>query len=196
MPVPKEVGTLMLSIVRNKSGFNKWHPKYTLVAYLMDDRATTFEKEIIVGKKRSKNSKATYMISLDKKNPKASGDAYCGKVKLINKKLNNYVVFNYGVNPKKDRKPFWRKTLGDIYFKNQKYEKFGTVRTVTAFFVPLEGDFSPDGKYKDSLKFETPELIKIMPQNIQCEDQKPSLDKEKDKYVSYEIRLGLIPRLP
>ena len=37
-PVPKEVGTLMLTIVRNKSGFNRWHPKYTLVAYIVDNK--------------------------------------------------------------------------------------------------------------------------------------------------------------
>ena len=29
-PIPKEVGTLECTIHRNKSGFNLWHPKYTL----------------------------------------------------------------------------------------------------------------------------------------------------------------------
>jgi len=75
----------MLTIVRNKSGFNRWYPKYTLVAYLINDDNYTFEKEIIVGKKRSKNKSATYMLSLDKKNPKTSGEAYCGKVKKTSK---------------------------------------------------------------------------------------------------------------
>ena len=84
-PVPRELGKLMLTIVRDKSGFGRWYPKYTLVSYISNENLWTFEKEIIVGKKRSRNKLATYMISLDKKNPTAKGEALCGKLKMTNK---------------------------------------------------------------------------------------------------------------
>lgn len=45
-PVPKELGTLMLTIIRNKSGFNRWYPKYTLVGYVKDDEEKTYERGI------------------------------------------------------------------------------------------------------------------------------------------------------
>lgn len=127
-PVPKGVGKLMLSIVRNKSGFNKWYPKYTLVAYIDPGDNTAIEIELLVGKKRSKNSKPTYLISLDIKNPKSKGDAYCGKVKMTNKKSKSYCVFDDGLNPKKDRKPNWRRTLAEMSFKSMKMDKLGTIR--------------------------------------------------------------------
>jgi hypothetical protein len=45
-PVPKELGTLMLTIIRNKSGFNRWYPKYTLIGYVKDDEDKTYERGI------------------------------------------------------------------------------------------------------------------------------------------------------
>ena len=36
-PIPRELGKLMLTIVRDKSGFSRWYPKYTLVAYISNE---------------------------------------------------------------------------------------------------------------------------------------------------------------
>lgn len=50
--------------------------------------------------------------------------------------------------------------------------------------VPIEGEFTPEGKYAQQLKIETPELIRLMPKAYHLVDKKPTLDKEKNKYVS------------
>jgi len=56
---------MQLTIRRNKSGFNKFHPKYTLIATIIVENGKKIEKEIMVGKKRSGNKFSNYMISLD-----------------------------------------------------------------------------------------------------------------------------------
>ncbi|CAI2358953.1 unnamed protein product [Moneuplotes crassus] len=191
-PIPKEIGTLMLTIVRNKSGLSRWKPKYTLVAFLVNKSSKSNEcKELLVGKKRSNNKKPTYLISLDISNPKPKGPAYVGKVKLVNKKKTNFVVYDHGLNPKKDRKPKWRKTLCDLQFENKKIPKFGTARIATASFVPIEDNFLTGRKFQDYLRVETHEIIRLMKSLVVCESKMPSYDKEKNKYVmNFQSRAG------
>lgn len=184
-PVPKQIGTLMLTIVRNKSGLNRWHPKYTLVSYLVDDKKYTEWKELLVGKKRSKNKNPTYLVSLDIKNPKPHGNSYVGKVKLANKKKLNFVIFDHGCNPKKEKKFQWRKTLWEFSFKTIKIPKFGSTRIATIHFVPIEGKFLNGGKFEDYLKLETHEIIRLMNNVMTCQTKLPIYDKNKNKYVSF-----------
>jgi len=140
-----------------------------------------------VGKKRSKNKKPTYMISLDIKNPKPKGDSYVGKLKLVNKKKTNFAVFDHGCNPKKDKKPQWRKTLCEFSFKNTKIPKFGKARIATLNFVPIEGKFMAGEKFEDYLRVETHEIIRLMKSLVSCQTKMPTYDKAKNKYVSQKF---------
>jgi len=63
----------------------------------MNDGIILMEKDILVGKKRSSN----YMISLDISKPKPRGEKYVGKLKAVDKKKNNYFIYDYGENPDK-----------------------------------------------------------------------------------------------
>lgn len=183
-PVPQEVGTLMLTIVRNKSGMSRWKPKYVLVTYLKQTSTRGNScKELLAGKKRSGNKKPTYCISLDIQNPKPKGYSYVGKVKLANKKKSNFVVYDDGLNPKKEKKPKWRKTLCDLQFENKKIPKFGTTRVATMSFVPVEGAFLPGRKFQDYLKVETHEIIRLMKTLVVCQSKPPQYNKEKNKFV-------------
>lgn len=79
-------------------------------------------------------------------------------------------MFDDGLNPKKDKKPAWRKTLAEFSFKTKKLEKFGSWTTATVFVIPVEGPFAPEGKFGEHLKIEGPELIRLIPQTIHFED--------------------------
>lgn len=54
-PIPQEIGNLMLTIVRNKSGLNRWKPKYTLVIYIKNGKDLCEWRELLIGMKRSNN---------------------------------------------------------------------------------------------------------------------------------------------
>lgn len=45
-PVPKQLGKVMFTIIRNKSGMNRWYPRYTLIAYVSDENGQTYERGI------------------------------------------------------------------------------------------------------------------------------------------------------
>lgn len=131
------------------------------------------------------------MISLDIKNPKPKGDSYCGKLKCRNKKHHDFSIFDDGCNPKKGKKTEWRRTLADFQFRDQKFEKFGKIMTAKCFFVPIEGAFSPGGKYYDNIQVETSEVIRLLPNCVFLEDEKPSFDKDKNKYtMNFQHRAG------
>ncbi len=57
-PVPPNVGQILCTIIRHKSGFNRLWPKYTL--HLSDSN-----KFLLNGKKRSGNTTSNYMITLE-----------------------------------------------------------------------------------------------------------------------------------
>jgi hypothetical protein len=183
-PIPHEIGNLMLTIVRNKSGFNRWKPTYTLVIYVKNGKKDCECKELLVGKKRGNNKKITYLISLDIKNPKPSGDLYCGKVKQVNKKDHNFVIYDDGLNPKKERKPKWRRTLCELTFVNEQVENFGKIRMINSHMVPIEGKFVQGKKYEDYLKLETHEIIRLMKTVVFCQTKMPTYDKDKGKHVT------------
>lgn len=120
MPIPKWLGNMQLSIIRNNSGFNKFYPKYTLVMRLAREEIIISEKEILVGKKRTGNKTSNYLMSLDINNPKPFGDGYIAKLRAVDKKKNSYCLFDSGANPKDTPdKSKWRTTLSGIAFGSQ-----------------------------------------------------------------------------
>ena len=92
-PLPKEVGILECTIMRNKSGFNYWNPKYTLV---MSDG----ERFLLNGKKRGGNKTSNYLITLDQDKLKKKGQGYLGKLRA-NFMGTEFVIYDQGENPKK-----------------------------------------------------------------------------------------------
>lgn len=94
-PLPKEVGILECTIVRNKSGFNFWNPKYTLV--LSDG-----ERFLLNGKKRGGNKTSNYMVTLDQDGLKKKGKGFLGKVRA-NFMGTEFTIYDQGENPKKTK---------------------------------------------------------------------------------------------
>ena len=92
-PLPKEVGILECTIMRNKSGFNFWNPKYTLV--LSDG-----ERFLLNAKKRGGNKTSNYLITLDQDNLKKKGEGYLGKLRA-NFMGTEFIIYDQGENPKK-----------------------------------------------------------------------------------------------
>jgi len=92
-PLPKEVGILECTIMRNKSGFNFWNPKYTLV--LSDG-----ERFLLNGKKRGGNKTSNYLVTLDQDNLKKKGGGYLGKLRA-NFMGTEFAIYDQGENPKK-----------------------------------------------------------------------------------------------
>ena len=92
-PVPPNIGQIMCTIVRHKSGFNKLWPKYTL--HLSDSN-----KFLLTGKKRSGNATSNYMITIDQEKMKKGTKGYLGKVRS-NFLGTQFYLYDGGENPKK-----------------------------------------------------------------------------------------------
>lgn len=73
--------------------------------YITDESNITYEKEIMVGKKRAKNSLSNYFLTLDTQDPLPKGGAYSGKLKMMNKKVRissqlrcyDLVIFDFDI---------------------------------------------------------------------------------------------------
>ena len=85
---------LKFSIERNKSGFNKLYPKYTLFYQLP---ASPNPIPLLVSKKRSGQTTSNYMISLNIQNPKPKGQGFIGKVRSSGNGCYN--CYGKGGNP-------------------------------------------------------------------------------------------------
>ena len=94
-PVPPNVGQILCTIVRHKSGFNRLWPKYTL--HLSDSN-----KFLLNGKKRSGNATSNYMITLDQEKMKKGTQGYLGKVRS-NFLGTEFYLYDDGVSPKNER---------------------------------------------------------------------------------------------
>ena len=92
-PVPPNVGQILCTIVRHKSGFNRLWPKYTL--HLSDSN-----KFLLNGKKRSGNATSNYMITLDQDKMKKGTKGYLGKLRS-NFLGTEFYLYDDGDNPKK-----------------------------------------------------------------------------------------------
>ena len=94
-PVPPNVGQILCTIVRHKSGFNRLWPKYTL--HLSDSN-----KFLLNGKKRSGSATSNYMITLDQEKMKKDTQGYLGKVRS-NFLGTEFYLYDDGVSPKNER---------------------------------------------------------------------------------------------
>jgi hypothetical protein len=94
-PLPKEVGILECTILRNKSGFNFWNPKYTLVI-------SDGERFLLNGKKQSGNKTSNYWVTLDQDNMKKKGKGFLGKLRA-NFMGTEFVIYDDGENPTKTK---------------------------------------------------------------------------------------------
>ena len=92
-PIPKDE-KLQFAIERNKQGFNKIYPKYTLL-YQPKEGGTPVP--LLVAKKRSGQQTSNYMISLNIKNPKPKGPGFMGKVRANGNGVYN--IYGQGENP-------------------------------------------------------------------------------------------------
>lgn len=101
---------LEMSIHRNKSGLNMFHPKYTLTL-------SEGDRFLLNGKKRSGNKTSNYMITLDQDNLKKKGKGYLGKVRA-NFMGTEFSVFDNGVNPKESTKGQPRRQMGAVLYES------------------------------------------------------------------------------
>ena len=58
LPIPPKIGQIRCTICRDKSGWNKFYPKY--VMKLSDNNKT-----LLHGKKRTNNTTSNYMVMID-----------------------------------------------------------------------------------------------------------------------------------
>ena len=92
-PIPANIGQIQCTIVRHKSGFNKFWPKYTL--QLSDSM-----KFLLTGKKRAGNTTSNYMITIEQDKLKKGAKGYLGKVRS-NFLGTEFYLYDVGKNPKK-----------------------------------------------------------------------------------------------
>ena len=92
-PIPNGCDLLKFRIDRNKSGFNKLYPKYTL--FFQPGEGDPIP--IMVAKKRTGQKSSNYMISLNIQNPKPKGSGFLGKVRAGGNSC--YHVYGAGENP-------------------------------------------------------------------------------------------------
>ena len=95
LPVPKQIGQIRMTIERNKSGFNRIWPKYTLV---LSDGA----KFLLSGKKRGANATSNYLISLDQEKLDNKSAGYLGKCRS-NFLGTEFSIYDTGKNPSKNK---------------------------------------------------------------------------------------------
>lgn len=92
-PIPNTCGTIQCTITRNKSGFNRLWPKYTL--HLSD--GSTF---LLSAKKRAANKTSNYLISMDPDNMNKTSSSYLGKLRS-NFLGTEFYIYNEGTKAKK-----------------------------------------------------------------------------------------------
>ena len=92
-PVPPRIGQVRCTIARNKGGFNRLFPKYTLA--LSDGN-----KFLLNGKKRTAQTTSNYLISLEQEKLSKEAQGYLGKVRS-NFLGTEFYIFDTGDNPDK-----------------------------------------------------------------------------------------------
>ena len=95
LPVPMRIGQIKMTIERNKSGFARLWPKYSLS--LSDGN-----KFLLSGKKRGANATSNYLISLDQEKLDKKSNGYLGKCRS-NFLGTEFYIFDTGKNPNKNK---------------------------------------------------------------------------------------------
>ena len=92
-PIPRDCGVIQCTINRNKSGFNKFWPKYSM--HLSDGN-----KFLLSAKKRAANKTSNYLISTDPENLNKNSASYLGKLRS-NFLGTEFYIYNEGSAAKK-----------------------------------------------------------------------------------------------
>ncbi len=92
-PIPQNVGFIQCTIVRHKSGFNRFWPKYTM--HLSDG-----QKFLLNGKKRKGNATSNYLITIEQEKLEKKAKGFLGKTRS-NFLGTEFMIFDDGDNPKK-----------------------------------------------------------------------------------------------
>jgi tubby-related protein 1 len=87
-PIPRNVGVIQCTINRNKSGFNKFWPKYAM--HLSDGN-----KFLLSAKKRAANKTSNYLISTDPEDLNKNSASYLGKLRS-NFLGTEFYIYNEG----------------------------------------------------------------------------------------------------
>lgn len=93
LPVPPRIGQVRMTIERQKSGFNRLWPKYTL-------SLSEGNKFLLCGKKRSGNATSNYLITMEQDKMSKESNSYLGKVRS-NFLGTEFYLFDTGANPNK-----------------------------------------------------------------------------------------------
>ena len=102
-PIPEDFELVQFTVLRNKSGMNKLHPLYTLIATLSNGKTYP----CLYAKKKKGTQFPMYTVTL---NPsKDSHSSYLGKIKKVKR---DYHIFDNGANPKK--KGIARRMFGQV----------------------------------------------------------------------------------
>ena len=116
-PIPRGK-VLECTLRRDKSGFNRFYPEYTL--YTSDGI-----KYLLSAKKRSGNATSNYLMSLDKNDLGSKGANFVGKVRS-NWMGTEFSVFDAGHNPDKPEpgsQP--RRTLASVHYESNLFGSKG-----------------------------------------------------------------------
>jgi hypothetical protein len=89
-PIPKEVGLINLTLIRNNTGFNRLYPKYVL----MNELCTDF---ILNAKKRAGNKQSNFLISSKEGQFDRKKESFVAKLRAVGSK-SKYIIFDNGEN--------------------------------------------------------------------------------------------------
>ena len=99
LPIPTQIGQIRCTIVRDKSGWNKFYPKYLL-------KLSETGQNLLQGKKRAHNATSNYQVSLETANraKPVKDNNVLGKVRA-NFLGTEFYIFDEGCNPNKAKSP-------------------------------------------------------------------------------------------
>lgn len=95
--IPKEKGTVCLTIVRKNNGFSRLYPKYTLLS----DDGIRIPSHIVIGsfilnaKKKAYNKSSNYLISMAEGEFEKEKESYIGKLRSLSGK-SKYIIYDDG----------------------------------------------------------------------------------------------------
>ena len=93
MPIPYGAGQLRFTIKRDKSGFNKLQPSFTLFL----EKPHGVKVPLLYGKKRLFNKLANYIITTDKKAKERDNKKCLGKLRAVGDK-DKFTLYDNGEN--------------------------------------------------------------------------------------------------
>ena len=140
------------------------------------------ERDLLIGKKRTGNRTANYLISMDIKNPKSKGPAFLGKLRATSSKKDEYFLFGPGENPEKC-KPGQeiRKSFMLVKFEDDKIEGIGKVKKTQCLLPKWKKEYTGNTETYDGV--EDPHYLGISKDIHSIVNKHPVWSEKKQKYV-------------